>query len=53
MVCVVRDIFTAVGDRKNITIEDARKVMKAMDTNQDNKISRDELFVAIRRCINK
>lgn len=47
---VVRDIFKAKDGDKLVKEADVKRVMAALDTNGDGKLSKEEFFVLLKRC---
>lgn len=50
IVSVVNDVFGCLGQKKAVNNEDVKRIMQAIDTNNDGKISKDELFLMVKRC---
>ena len=50
VVKVINDVFFCLGQKKQVNHEDIKRVMQAIDTNQDGKISKDELYLVVKRC---
>lgn len=50
---VVNDVFFSLGNKKQVSNEDVKRVMQVIDTNNDGKISKDELFLVVKRCTSK
>jgi Ca2+-binding EF-hand superfamily protein len=46
-------VFLHLGQNREIAQEDLEKVMKALDKDQDGKVSREELAEMIQRCCAK
>jgi hypothetical protein len=53
IISVIRDVFFSKNTEREVSEDDIRTVMHAMDRNLDGKISRDELFVAIKKFSNR
>lgn len=53
VISVIRDVFFSNNTEREVSEDDIRTVMHAMDRNLDSKISRDELFVAIKKFSNR
>jgi Ca2+-binding EF-hand superfamily protein len=53
IVSVVNDVFFSLGNKKQVTNEDVKRIMQVIDTNNDGKISKDELFLVVKRCTSK
>lgn len=55
LVHIIRDVFSHLGvnEKRELTEEDVQKVMKALDTNRDGKVNKEELGQMIRRCMTK
>lgn len=53
IVSVVNDVFFSLGQKKQVTNDDVKRIMQVIDTNNDGKISKDELFLVVKRCTTK
>lgn len=49
MTDVIRDVFFSKQPGREVSNEDVKTVMNSIDRNHDSKVSRDELFIAIKR----
>jgi Ca2+-binding EF-hand superfamily protein len=50
LVHVVRDIFKVKNDKKAVNEQEVKRVMDAIDTNKDGKVSKEEFLELLKRC---